>query len=257
VPREYPEPGEVDSRVALACEAWQQELQQHLSSHAALKGYHLGLCAPKAFMTHCLALLEQRLQILLCPAAPAGLGLRYFFLQPRGSVVTGTALRSSVDLDVDIILTRDRPEFQFVSLPALHICAKPTLTGDAADRAARFNATLNAIRDLLANSSVFRFSDVKNLSSAPTLTRSVSFKMLVDNTWMDVDLFPKLQCQAGFVWAPMKSQQPLVPPPAEIPPIDGIALGLPAAAPEAVGSGHCATTGPISSLGSHALPHCS
>lgn len=167
---------------------WTQHVSEYRSDHAGL-ALLSSLKAPYGFLQQAMANLEHRLLILLC-GQKTSLS-PFFILQPRGSVITETALRGAADLDVDLILGRDLPEWR--------------LDGDIANMS---NADLwNWFHPMTIRlrEAILRSDDGKVAFSSKKveITRSLELQMIDKGDEIDVDLFPKILDREGNVWGPL------------------------------------------------------
>ncbi len=112
-------------------------------------------------------------------------------LQPRGSVITRTALRDGVDLDVDLLLPRDLVEWRLDGIERL----------TNKERGDWFRRKLTEMLRVMCPAKGTFFT-----SKTDNPTRSLTLVASINGTNIDIDLFPKVLDEKGSVWSPSKNR---------------------------------------------------
>ncbi|KAJ3182371.1 hypothetical protein HDU87_008535 [Geranomyces variabilis] len=157
------------------------DLSSLLESHRNDDGLYTlfrSLQAPYEYMDHCQQVLHSRLRERL----------DNFFLIPCGSFNNRTALMSTADLDIDLILPRIHERFKPESLDAKARERDPSHPGYA--RAAVFQELLEDIRKEIAPETVVEDPNANlKLDPQETITRSLPLLLRVDGRDEPLDLF--------------------------------------------------------------------
>ncbi|KAI8586740.1 hypothetical protein BDZ88DRAFT_454726 [Geranomyces variabilis] len=173
-----------DARFGL--EAMLRECRNDMSLYMLYRS----LQAPYGYLKHCKDVLESCL----------GQHFDNFFLMPRGSITTGTALKSTADLDIDLVLPRIVPQLRPEAVNNI-VDARPLSLSEPKARAAAFQRVLEDICATITRGKHLR------LRPMASLTRSLPLVLVIDGREEELDLFVKLTTKDGRLASMNKKDQ--------------------------------------------------